>query len=119
MLETLKPEMVVQQFVVKHYTSEERPTIKGNGFDGLEVGEDREDAEEFVGWLNERFSDIDRLREELDTHLKVHLGVVRENIRLRRALKSLVDWTTEKTPGWAPLEQARAALAAESETPLP
>jgi hypothetical protein len=60
-------------------------------------------------WL---LGEIERLTEELDTHLKVHLGVVRENVRLRAALKKLVDWTTEKTPGWAPLEEARAALAA-------
>lgn len=42
----------VEPFVVRHYTSDERPTIKGNGFDGLEVGETREDAETFVAWLN-------------------------------------------------------------------
>lgn len=39
-------------FTVKHYGSDERPTIKGNGFDGLEIGTDREEAEEFVTWLN-------------------------------------------------------------------
>ncbi len=44
----------VEPFVVKHYAADERPTIKGNGFDGLEVGTDREDAEDFVKWLNER-----------------------------------------------------------------
>jgi hypothetical protein len=44
----------VELFVVKHYASDERPTIKGNGFDGLEVGEDRESAQEFVDWINAR-----------------------------------------------------------------
>jgi hypothetical protein len=63
--------------------------------------------------------EIERLTEELDIHLKVHLGVVRENVRLREALKKLVDWTTEKTPGWAPLEQARAALAGDETTGKP
>ena len=41
-------------FVVRHYTDDERPSIKGNGFDGLEIGEDRQEAEEFITWINER-----------------------------------------------------------------
>lgn len=41
-----------EPFVVKHYSGDEHPVIKGNGFDGLEVGESREDAEEFVAWVN-------------------------------------------------------------------
>lgn len=45
-----------EPFVVKHYTSESRPIIKGNGFDGLEIGEDREEAQEFVDWLNARLA---------------------------------------------------------------
>jgi len=52
--EALKPEQ--ELFVVKHYSSDERPTIKGNGFDGLEIGTDREDAEEFIAWVNARIS---------------------------------------------------------------
>lgn len=47
----------VEPFVVRHYAGDERPTIKGNGFDGLEVGETREDAQEFVDWLNARLAD--------------------------------------------------------------
>jgi len=43
-------------FVVKHYIYEDRPTIKGNGFDGLEIGVDRKDAEEFIEWVNARIS---------------------------------------------------------------
>jgi hypothetical protein len=46
----------VELFVVKHYSGDERPTLKGNGFDGLEIGESREEAEEFVAWLNERLA---------------------------------------------------------------
>jgi hypothetical protein len=42
----------VETFVVKHYSGDKRPTIKGNGFDGLEVGEDREEAEEFIKFIN-------------------------------------------------------------------
>lgn len=39
-------------FVVRHYTEDEGPTIKGNGFDGLRIGEDRDEAEEFIHWVN-------------------------------------------------------------------
>ena len=42
----------MEPFVVKHYSDDERPTIKGNGFDGLEIGETREEAEVFVSWVN-------------------------------------------------------------------
>lgn len=46
----------LEPFVVKHYSGSARPTIKGNGFDGLEVGEDREEAEVFVNWVNARIT---------------------------------------------------------------
>lgn len=42
----------MEPFVVKHYSTDERPTLKGNGFDGLEIGSDREEAEAFVHWVN-------------------------------------------------------------------
>lgn len=42
----------MESFVVKHYTGE-RPSIKGNGFDGLEIGETRDEAEAFVARINE------------------------------------------------------------------
>lgn len=42
----------MEPFVVKHYSADERPTLKGNGFDGLEIGETREEAEEFVDQIN-------------------------------------------------------------------
>ena len=41
-----------EPFVVRHYASDDYPSIKGNGFDGLQVGEDREEAEEFIAWVN-------------------------------------------------------------------
>lgn len=44
----------VHPFVVRHYSDDERPSIKGNGFDGLEVGEDRQEAEEFIARINAR-----------------------------------------------------------------
>jgi phosphoribosylanthranilate isomerase len=43
-----------EPFEVRHYTGCERPELKGNGFDGLALGEDREDAEEFTAWINAR-----------------------------------------------------------------
>jgi len=43
---------MMEKFVVRHYACDERPIIKGNGFDGLEVGEDREEAEEFIEFVN-------------------------------------------------------------------
>ena len=46
----------MEPFAVKHYSADERPTLKGNGFDGLEIGEDREEAEQFVVWINERIA---------------------------------------------------------------
>jgi hypothetical protein len=53
-LEAAERRPAAEPFVVKNYSGDERPIIKGNGFDGLEVGEDREDAERFVAWVNER-----------------------------------------------------------------
>ena len=41
-----------ESFVVRHYASDDYPSIKGNGFDGLQVGEDRKEAEEFIAWVN-------------------------------------------------------------------
>jgi hypothetical protein len=46
--------MKVEPFVLKHYAGEERPTLKGNGFDGLEIGGDRDEAQKFVDWVNAR-----------------------------------------------------------------
>lgn len=42
----------IERFVVKFYTGDSSPTIKGNGFDGLRVGETREEAEEFITFIN-------------------------------------------------------------------
>ena len=42
----------MEHFTVKHYIGDSRPTLKGNGFDGLEVGRTREDAQDFVTFLN-------------------------------------------------------------------
>jgi hypothetical protein len=56
--EPVLPEAITcgMPFVIKHYTADLRPTIKGNGFDGLEIGISREEAEEFVAWVNARIA---------------------------------------------------------------
>ena len=41
-----------EQFIVKHYSEDERPTLKGHGFDGLVIGDDRQEAQDFVDYLN-------------------------------------------------------------------
>lgn len=50
----------MEKFVVKHYTDDEHPIIKGNGFDGLVIGEDREEAQEFVNYINKIISSVDQ-----------------------------------------------------------
>lgn len=61
-------------FVVKHYIGDDRPSIKGNGFDGLQVGSEREEAEEFIAWINARLRPAPdaRLVEALDKIKQAH-----------------------------------------------
>lgn len=42
----------MEKFIVKQYDESERPIVKGNGFDGLEIGNDREEAEDFINFIN-------------------------------------------------------------------
>jgi hypothetical protein len=56
-----------EHFLVKHYTAEEGPVIKGNGFDGLRIGDDREEAEDFVKWVNARLDRIAQLEGALSS----------------------------------------------------
>ena len=44
----IRPE--IEPFIVKQY--DEKCIVKGNGFDGQELGADREDANEFIGFVN-------------------------------------------------------------------
>ena len=39
-------------FVVRYYTEDHNPVLKGNGFDGLVLGHTLREAEEFVNWVN-------------------------------------------------------------------
>jgi len=43
----------MEKFTVKHYIDHAHPSIKGFGFDGLVVGEYREEAEEFIEFIND------------------------------------------------------------------
>lgn len=49
---------MIEHFIVRHYSEDERPTIKGNGFDGLTIGEDREEAQAFIEWINARLDEL-------------------------------------------------------------
>lgn len=73
----------MEDFIVKHYTDDDRPTIKGNGFDGLEIGEDREEAEEFVNFINGITSSLKELL-ELDLE---NDGATCEWVKLQGKLK--------------------------------
>lgn len=59
----------VEPFVVKHYLGDSHTTIKGNGFDGLTVGDDMSEAEAFVQWINARLAElVEYRREEEEDH---------------------------------------------------
>ena len=47
----------MEKFVVKHYSDDPHPTLKGNGFDGLTIGDYREQAEDFIKFVNELIDD--------------------------------------------------------------
>lgn len=53
-----QPTTVVEPFVVKYYISDDGPSIKGNGFDGLRIGDDRQEAEEFISFVNKALGRI-------------------------------------------------------------
>jgi hypothetical protein len=42
----------MEKFTIKHYCNDPHPTLKGNGFDGLVIGDYREEAEEFIEFVN-------------------------------------------------------------------
>jgi hypothetical protein len=49
-------EEYMDKFIVRHYVSDKHSIIKGNGFDGTTVGDEREDAEDFIGFINKIIS---------------------------------------------------------------
>ena len=58
-----------EQFIVKHYSEDERPMLKGHGFDGLTIGDDRQEAQEFVDYLNTMLRQQQAEIETLETEL--------------------------------------------------
>jgi hypothetical protein len=48
----------IEKFIVKNYCSDQRPIIKGNGFDGLEIGEERWEAEQFIEFINQIIDEL-------------------------------------------------------------
>lgn len=60
----------MKSFAVKHYVGTERPIIKGNGFDGLEIGEDREEAEDFIRFINRIIDHNEILVREISVLMK-------------------------------------------------
>ena len=74
----------MERFIVKHYSSDERPTIKGNGFDGLVVGEDREDADEFIGWVNERLMELKKEKAFIERAFEAHPNLDADIAALRK-----------------------------------
>ena len=85
--EPVLPEAITcgMPFVIKHYTADLRPTIKGNGFDGLEIGISREEAEEFVAWVNARIAAPPAAAPSEDNE-----ALRRDAERYRRLLKWLI-----------------------------
>ena len=45
-----------EPFDVRRFSTDARPFIRGNGFDGLELGENLEEANKFISWINARLS---------------------------------------------------------------
>lgn len=89
-------------FVVKHYSADERPTIKGNGFDGLEVGTDREDAEKFIKWVNARISTPPqpKPKQEPVVFFKTDNGWRKEEFEKTLVKKVPLDTTPPKPHVW-------------------
>jgi len=60
----------MEMFVIKNYEGDGHPTIKGNGIDGLIIGEEREEAEEFIDAVNKAIFNYDAIWEERKAVLK-------------------------------------------------
>lgn len=89
-------DIVIEPFIVKHYSEDERPTLKGNGFDGLEIGADREEAERFVEWVNKQLRKLVQAQDEY----AVLQGMLREEIVKNNGLgKGSKLWTKDIPEG--------------------
>jgi hypothetical protein len=63
-----------EHFIVKHYGDDPHPTIKGNGFDGLVIGEYREEAEDFIKFVNSLMIGNDELQTNIALIITEHIG---------------------------------------------
>jgi len=43
---------IQKAFIIKQYSKSEGPILKGNGFDGLKIGDNRDEAQEFIDFIN-------------------------------------------------------------------
>jgi len=78
----------MEKFIIKHYANDPHPTLKGNGFDGLVIGDYREEAEDFVTFINKLIenqnsstnssSQEDNI-EEMPFEYAVELGIIQDN----------------------------------------
>jgi hypothetical protein len=44
--------LIVEHFALKHYHGDTWPSLKGNGFDGLVIADEREVVQEFIDTVN-------------------------------------------------------------------
>lgn len=82
-----------EQFIVKHYSEDERPTIKGHGFDGLVIGDDRQEAQDFVDYLNtmlrQQQAENDELKNDVTGLVKIINQLATENEVLKNEIALL------------------------------
>lgn len=86
----------MNQFIVKHYSEEPHPTIKGNGFDGLVIGNYREEAEDFIEFVNGLISIAQQMQAEIRAISDIievsESGLVTADFaELKRRLRELSD----------------------------
>jgi hypothetical protein len=62
----------VEKFIVKHYNGEAHPSIKGHGFDGTTLGDERYEADDFVEYINSMIELIDLL----DSSYEITSGLI-------------------------------------------
>lgn len=82
----------METFVVRHYGDTAHPIIKGNGFDGLTIGDYREEAQEFVDKINKTQSNLATLKRETSSFCKLveSFMLTRETVVARKRLERML-----------------------------